>query len=189
MQEGQIKQRSIYTFYCLSIKNSIENRQLALIAIFARNCSVVVAIIPGLGEELFFRGLLMRFAAKRTRNIYFPLVLSSLMFALLHTNVYGMLSIFLAGLILGSFYYLTGSLWSSILAHICFNGFQVLLIYFSKDGAAAQAMEHHSVPVPLVIGSTFICAGAYYLLWKNRTPLAADWHADYSREEKNDKGE
>ena len=144
---------------------------------------IVVAIIPGVGEELFFRGLLMRFAAKRSSNIYFPLVLSSLMFALMHDNIYGMLSIFIAGLILGSFYYLTGSLWSNILAHVCFNGFQVVLVYFSKDAAVTKAMEQNSVPIPFVIGSTLICIGAFYFLWKMRTPLPDDWSADYSKQE------
>jgi uncharacterized protein len=141
---------------------------------------MVVAILPGLSEELFFRGLLMRFAAKRSKSIYFPLILSAMMFSLMHPNIYGWVSIFIAGLLLGSFYYLTGSIWSSILAHICFNGLQVVLIYLSKD---EKAIENNHVPLSLVVGSTLVAIGAFFLLWKNRTPLPSNWHSDFSEEE------
>jgi membrane protease YdiL (CAAX protease family) len=144
----------------------------------------VLAIVPGLSEELFFRGLMMRFAAKRSRTILFPLVISALLFALMHTNIYGMVSIFLAGLLLGGIYYLTGSLWCSIISHMCYNGLQVLLTYFARNNATFKAMdEANTVPVSWIVAGSLLFAGAFYLLWKNRTPLKSNWSADYTAEE------
>jgi membrane protease YdiL (CAAX protease family) len=144
----------------------------------------VLAIVPGLSEELFFRGLMMRFAAKRSRTIIFPLVISALLFALMHTNIYGMVSIFLAGLLLGGIYYLTGSLWCSIISHICYNGLQVLLTYFARNNATFKAIdEANTVPVSWVVIGTLLSAASFYLLWKNRTPLKSNWSADYTAEE------
>lgn len=144
----------------------------------------VLAIVPGLSEELFFRGLMMRFAAKRSRTIMFPLIISALLFALMHTNIYGMVSIFLAGLLLGGIYYLTGSLWCSIISHICYNGLQVLLTYFARNNATFKAIdEANSVPVSWVVIGTLLFAASFYLLWKNRTPLKNNWSADYTVEE------
>ena len=144
----------------------------------------VLAILPGVSEELFFRGLIMRFAAKRARTIVFPLVVSAVLFALMHSNLYGMLSIFLAGTLLGTIYYLTGSLWCSIIAHACYNGLQVLLTYLADKSETLKAIdEHNSVPLSWVIIGIVIFAGTFYLLWKNRTPLPDDWSADYSQDE------
>lgn len=145
---------------------------------------LVLAIVPGLSEELFFRGLMMRFAAKRSRTIVFPLVISALLFALMHTNIYGMVSIFFAGLLLGGIYYLTGSLWCSIISHICYNGLQVLLTYFARNNATFKAIdEANTVPVSWIVAGSVLFAGAFYLLWKNRTPLKSNWSADYTAEE------
>lgn len=144
----------------------------------------VLAIVPGFSEELFFRGILMRFAAKRSNNAIFPLVVSSLMFALMHSNIYGIVSIFLAGFLLGGIYYLTGSLWCSILAHAFYNGTQVVIAYLAEHSPAFQAMEEaNEVPLSFVAGGFLVFAGAFYLLWKNRTPLPGNWSADYTEEE------
>jgi len=144
----------------------------------------VMAVLPGLSEELFFRGILMRFAAKRSRTATFPLLLSAVLFALMHSNPYGMLSIFLAGALLGAIYYLTGSLWCSMIAHACYNGLQILLTYASgKSGALKAVEESNHVPIAWVIGGTALFAGIFFLLWKNRTPLPADWSSDYTAAE------
>lgn len=145
---------------------------------------VVMAVLPGISEELFFRGLLMRFAAKRAPSIAFPLIVSAVLFATMHSNPQGMVSIFLAGLLLGAIYYLTGSLWCSIIAHACYNGLQVLMIYASTSSPTLKAAaDSNSVPISWLLVGTPLFALFLFLLWKNRTPLAANWSADYTPEE------
>jgi membrane protease YdiL (CAAX protease family) len=145
---------------------------------------IVLAILPGLSEELFFRGVLMRFVAKRSQTIYFPIIVSALMFALMHSNVYGLPSIFLAGCLLALIYYLTGSLWCSIIAHMFFNGLQVVITYLAKNNSSLKAInDTNSVPLSWVLIGAVIFAAGMYMLWKTRTPLPADWSADYTTEE------
>jgi len=145
---------------------------------------LVLAILPGLSEELFFRGLLMRFAAKRSVSIILPLIVSAVLFTLMHSNPYGMLSIFLAGILLGLLYYLTGSLWSSILAHVVYNGFQVVMIYAAKGNKEMQTiLENNHVPVTWVVLGAVVFAGSFFWLWNVRTPLPPNWAADFSPEE------
>lgn len=144
----------------------------------------VLAILPGISEELFFRGLLMRFAAKRSTTVVFPLVVSAVLFTMMHSNIYGMLSIFSAGLLLGGIYYLTGSLWCSMVAHACYNGSQVILTYFAGNSPELKAIEeNNSVPMSWVTIGTVVCAISFYFLWQSRTPLAKNWSADYTSEE------
>jgi membrane protease YdiL (CAAX protease family) len=145
---------------------------------------LLVAVIPGIGEELFFRGVLMRFAKKRSRSMLFPILFTAAVFAYAHSNIYGYLSIFFAGILLAVIYNLTGSLWCSIAAHISFNGLQILISYLGRGNAGVKAfMESNSTPWFLVLAGAVMFAGSFYLLWQNRTPLPSTWTDDFNQEE------
>lgn len=145
----------------------------------------VVAILPALGEEMIFRGIIMRFAARRSNGaIAFPVVISALLFALIHFHPYGLPAIFIAGILLALVYWWTGSLWLSILAHFIHNGTQAFLIYLSKNNATLQHMvQKNELPFWSVAGGLVLFLTTFYLLYKNRTPLPADWYRDFTPEE------
>ena len=138
----------------------------------------VMAIIPGIGEELFYRGILMRFTRQRTRTLWVPIVFSSAIFAASHANYYGMFSIFLAGVLLAVIYYLTGSIVNGMLAHICFNGAQIIATYAGLGNGAQQTTTG---TITWAAGGAIVLIGTLYLLWKTRTPLPADWYMDFDR--------
>ena len=144
----------------------------------------VLSVLAGLSEELFFRSIIMRFGTKTTKNIVLGILISALLFALMHSNIYGLPSIFLAGILLGSFYYLTGSIWCSIIAHIFYTGFRVIMVYFSgKNPTVAAINETNQVPYSWVIIGILLSSLGFYFLWKTRTPLSPDWTHDYLPEE------
>lgn len=146
----------------------------------------VMAVLPAVGEELMFRGVLMRFMARRSRTMIFPVVVSAVMFALFHlSNPYGLLPIFGMGVLLALVYYWTRSLWCSMLMHFLFNSSQILLYYASNRNAAVKAfMESESLPAGWLIGGATIFAAGLWLLWRSRTPLPQPgWAADFSPEE------
>lgn len=149
----------------------------------------VMAIIPGIGEELFFRGVLMRFTRRRSAGMVVPVLFTGVVFAFVHANVYGYASIFLAGVLLAVIYYLTGSLLCSIAGHMFFNGFQVLLTYMGMHNAAVRNfISNDTVPLALVAAGAAVCAAALFLLVKNATPLPPRWMDDYSPAEGGDTG-
>lgn len=141
----------------------------------------VIAIVAGVGEELFFRGLLMRFSAKKSTFRYLPIYITAALFAMMHTNFSGMVSIFLAGVLLGYFYYLTGSVWCSIAAHVFYNGTQVVMIYFM--GSDITDSQEMNIPLLVAIISLVVSALLFIILWQQRTPLASNWATDYTDEE------
>lgn len=147
------------------------------------------AIVPALSEELFFRGIIMRFAKKRSKGMVFPLLVSAIMFALAHSSGYEFISIFLMGILLGLIYYWTKSILCSMLFHFLNNGVQVALSYAAQGNAQIdKAINENTVPIFTLLGAGAIFLISFYLLWKNRTPLPADWAVDFTQEELSEKG-
>jgi len=139
---------------------------------------VILSIVPAMGEEMFFRGILMRFARKKSSSMVMPIVFSAAVFAFVHSNVYGLISIFIAGVLLAVIYNLTGSLWCSILAHLFFNGSQIIVSYVSGNAGTASA-DNAGTPYYLVIAGAVVFAVSFYLLLNNKTPLPNDWTEDF----------
>jgi hypothetical protein len=79
---------------------------------------VMVGLVP-LIEEIINRGYVQ--TALRHRGFIIAVIISSMVFALFH-RFSSWPSVFLAGLILGSEYFLTRSLWMSLISHATVNG-------------------------------------------------------------------
>jgi membrane protease YdiL (CAAX protease family) len=79
------------------------------------------SVVAPLTEELVFRGILVR-ALQANLGVLGAIVVSSAIFAVLHPQLpMGFLSIFVLGLAFSALYWLTGSLWPSIIAHAVNN--------------------------------------------------------------------
>ncbi len=84
---------------------------------------IAVAVFAPVFEEGFFRGFLF-VGLKRTRlGVVGTIILTSLIWTLLHIqyNVYGVVTIFILGIIFGYIRHKTGSLWSTIFLHALWN--------------------------------------------------------------------
>ena len=84
-----------------------------------------VAIIAPISEEIVFRGAIMNIL--RRFGDCFALLISSLLFSLVHMNLVQIPNAFLMGLVIGYFTLCTGSLWTGICIH-CLNNSLVLLV-------------------------------------------------------------
>ncbi len=144
----------------------------------------IMAIIPAVGEELFFRGVLLRFVKQRTLTMTAPILFTAVVFAYSHTNIYGYLSIFLAGVLLAVIYNVTGSLWCSIAAHMAFNGSQIVLAYIGNSNKAVKAFtESTTAPALYIAGGAVLFAASFYMLLRTKTPLAANWSDNFRPDE------
>lgn len=145
----------------------------------------IFSIIPAMGEELFFRGVLLRMARKKSRNMVFPVFFTAMIFSAAHYNFYGFISIFIAGILLASIYYYTGSLWCSMLAHAIFNGTQIILSYGADHNRTIKNLTESSQLLWVYgIGGVFLFFVSFYLLVnKYATPLANDWADDMKGEQ------
>lgn len=86
---------------------------------------LVMAVVPAIGEELLFRGLIQKHLALHTGRAVVAIVLAALFFSLVHFQAQRFLAIFWLGIVLGWLYHITGSLWVPIGAHFLNNALQV----------------------------------------------------------------
>ena len=89
----------------------------------------VIALLPAIFEETFFRGGLQNFLTRWFKGPWVAIIFTSLIFSLIHLSYYGFIVRFSLGIILGFIFYYSKSLWLSILLHFLFNGVQVIALY------------------------------------------------------------
>lgn len=90
---------------------------------------VVLAFLPGLCEEMYFRvGMQTRLLGDKTRiRGVWAVVLTAVLFSALHLQFFGFLPRMVLGVVLGMFLLITGNAWYSITAHFVNNMIAVTL--------------------------------------------------------------
>lgn len=92
---------------------------------------VTVAAFAGIGEELFFRGVLQRLFIWGFKNVWLGIIVAAALFSALHLQFYGFFPRFLLGVLLGVIYWYSGSIWPSILAHFFYDAVLITMAYFN----------------------------------------------------------
>ncbi len=92
---------------------------------------LLMAIIPAVCEELLFRGVILHGLRSRFSDAG-AILLSALMFALMHGNLQQLVYPFILGTIMGWVVLRTGSLFASMIVHFVNNFFVVTLSYIEN---------------------------------------------------------
>ncbi len=118
----------------------------------------IVALVPAIGEELLFRGALLKLFTNISRNIHIAVFFTAFLFAAIHFQFYGFLPRFFIGLILGYSFVITGNLWVPIFVHFINNSASVIVYYLHYNGYINVPMEDFgTVHSPVyIIGSLLI---------------------------------
>jgi membrane protease YdiL (CAAX protease family) len=142
---------------------------------------VFIALFAGVGEELFFRGILQRLIIRMTRSPWAGILISAFLFSFFHFQFLGFLPRLILGTLLGASYWYSRSLWTVILAHFLYDGLFIVLAYFYPQTAASDAtlFENKAALIPI----TLISAGLLvFLLWTMKRRSNADFRATYQEE-------
>lgn len=129
----------------------------------------MIAILPAVGEELLFRGLLQRLFRDWTGNVHVAIILSATLFAAMHMQFYGVIPRMVLGMLFGYLYWWSGSLWIPIWAHLLNNGMVVVVAYLSQHGLFDGNYEHFgSTDNLLVVLLSMVVSGAMILIIHKR---------------------
>jgi membrane protease YdiL (CAAX protease family) len=113
---------------------------------------VFIAAFAGIGEELFFRGVLQRLLIKSTRSPWTGIILAAFFFSFFHFQFFGFIPRLLLGILLGAIYWYSGSIWPAILAHFVYDAFIIILVYFNP-----QMIQN---PDASIVDKTYLGIGA-----------------------------
>lgn len=148
----------------------------------------LMGILGPMSEELVCRGIVYH-GYKRTGTMMQALLLSSMIFALMHMNFNQAAYAFVIGVAMVLLVEATGSIWSSILVHVTFNSQQVCLMYLVDYGeqqlqeaqeALTTDMMILAISVYLVIAAVTTSLAGCVLAWiakneKREDNLRAIW--------------
>ena len=95
---------------------------------------LIIAIIPAIGEELVFRGLIQNHIMRITNNIHLAIWFAGFIFGAIHMQFYGLFPRMLLGVLFGYLYYYSGKLSYAIIAHFVNNGVAVVAVYLNNIG-------------------------------------------------------
>jgi len=87
---------------------------------------LILAIIPAIGEEFLFRGIIQRGIEKKTHNIHLAIWCSAFIFSTIHLQFYGFFPRMFMGAIFGYMLYWGKSIWIPIACHFT-NNFLVII--------------------------------------------------------------
>ncbi|MFZ1785024.1 MAG: CPBP family intramembrane glutamic endopeptidase [Ferruginibacter sp.] len=91
---------------------------------------VIMAFFPALFEEIFFRGALQNLLERWWKAPLLAIIVTSLLFSLIHMSVFLFLSRAVLGFVLGLMYQRSRNLWVNIIAHFLNNAVAVIQLFW-----------------------------------------------------------
>jgi ABC-type Na+ efflux pump permease subunit/membrane protease YdiL (CAAX protease family) len=120
-----------------------------------------LAVMPGLFEEVAFRGLLLHGLRRKFHPAALALVVG-LVFGLFHMALFRLAATAWLGVLLAAVTLLTGSLYPAMVWHCLSNAASIL-------AARSQVPLEELDPVSYAAGGVMLLA-AFWVIWRNRTP-------------------
>jgi hypothetical protein len=129
---------------------------------------LLIAIIPGFGEELLFRGTLQPLFVEQTKSKIAGIILAAIVFSALHLQFYGFLPRMAIGVFFGFLLVWTNSLWVPMFAHFVNNGVAVLASYFLHSNNGLEELGTQGTDWYLILLSLVIVSAISFWFYKNK---------------------
>jgi len=124
--------------------------------------TLVIAIIPAIGEEFLFRGVIQNQLNFISKNIHLSIWITAFFFSAFHLQFYGFLPRMMLGALFGYLYYWSGNLFIPIFAHFVNNGLSLLMVYLYQldkiqfDIESTEEISYESIIFFILLSSTLI---------------------------------
>jgi membrane protease YdiL (CAAX protease family) len=123
---------------------------------------LVVALIPGIGEELVFRGIVQNELKDILKSPTGAIWVTGFLFSFIHFQFFGFFPRMFLGVLFGYLYYWSGSIYVSMFVHFMNNALTLVLanMYKQKDISfnpdSSESIPFYSVIISLIAFSFFI---------------------------------
>ena len=126
---------------------------------------ILVVIMAPVFEEIVFRGIIQKGLINKGVKPIAAIVISSVVFGVVHGNPWQFVGAVLLGCVLGFVYYKTKSLLLAILLHAFNNLCSALLIFYGDTESFADAFK---LPEWIVLGTGIILFAVFYYLFTRK---------------------
>tara|TARA_B100001287_G_scaffold268130_1_gene264058 strand:- start:15457 stop:16365 length:909 start_codon:yes stop_codon:yes gene_type:complete len=138
--------------------------------------TLLLAIIPAIGEELFFRGLVQKIFIGIFKNSLAGIIITSLIFGLLHFQINNLLAIIFASVVFGLIYEKSENIVLTIILHFCFNLFALITMQIIKLDLLSEdkidlIINFLIIPSSLIIGIIMI---RNKIFWNEKSLVSVD---------------
>ena len=110
---------------------------------------VIMAFFPALFEEIFFRGAIQNLLERWWKMPLLAILVTSLLFSLIHMSVFLFLSRAVLGFVLGLMYQRSKNLWVNIIAHFLNNTVAVIQLFWISRHQTKIEVDKLDPKVPL----------------------------------------
>ncbi len=126
---------------------------------------IIIALIPAIGEELTFRGVIQQSFVKYLKNEHVSVWLAAIIFSAIHLQFYGFFPRMFLGVLLGYIFLYGKSLIASIFCHFMNNAVIIIYAYVSDPETAlasesSQDMTHGTIAASILL----LCVTAFILM-------------------------
>ena len=90
---------------------------------------IIIAVIPAIGEEFFFRGCIQKIFSRWTNDPHVGIWIAAIIFSTIHVQFFGFIPRMLLGALFGYMLMLSKSIWVPVLAHFYNNASAVIAAY------------------------------------------------------------
>lgn len=142
--------------------SNLKTLQEYIVALF------IMAFFPAMFEEVFFRGAVQNLLVRWWQKPMLAIVVTSLLFSLIHGSIYLFLSRALLGFALGLMFYKTKNIWINIIAHFFNNAIALTALYINQKKTGKVDLEKIDPSLHWSLGLTAaaVLVGLFFLLTK-----------------------
>lgn len=142
--------------------SNLKSMQEYIIALF------IMAFFPAMFEEVFFRGTMQNLLVRWLQKPILAIIITSLIFSLIHASIYLFLSRAVLGFALGLMFYKTKNIWVNIIAHFLNNAIALSMLYSIKISTGKVDLEKIDPHVHWSLGIVGILSliGLFFILTK-----------------------
>ncbi|MFT3993361.1 MAG: CPBP family intramembrane metalloprotease [Dysgonomonas sp.] len=135
---------------------------------------LIIAVLAGISEELFFRAGLQQIINRIVRNKNIAVWITAIIFSAIHFQFYGFIPRLLLGALLGYLFIWSKNIWIPILVHILHNAINIIIpqIYFGSpkyEMMETMGIENHMWLAAISLIISVILITTYKKKTENKT--------------------
>lgn len=132
---------------------------------------LLIGVMAGFSEELFFRGSLQQIIKSTPLNGHIAVWLTAFIFSAVHMQFFGFVPRMLLGAFFGYLAWWSGSLWFAVAAHVFNNSIAFIAIWLKVRSSGAIDLDSMLTPsltvadMPTILASVLLTSAGIYIIY------------------------